>query len=171
MSANLPDYHPLVTGLSRQLLAKFAPEEIDMFDEWAEEFYKNPIPPEINGQSSDDPLSFGLNEILLAVTPAILAMATAVVKFICDQAFQSLKDKSSELIRSEVEKLFNKTDPRDKTDDSSLIKFTSEELRILRHIAIQEAKVYGIQANQAELMADGLLQPLFLRGATDRSSK
>src|SRR5574341_2140968 len=138
MSTTKFEDHDFVNGLARELVVKFAPEEIDMFDDLAKEFYKAPTAPNVDDQSND-PLGFGLNEMLLAITPVALAMTNAVLNFIATSALEALKEQSSERIHTEIKKLFKAFD---KEDHQLLLQFNREEIPILRRIAIQEAEKF-----------------------------
>lgn len=68
-------------SIARLIVAQVAPQELPLFPDLAELYFDDPTPPDLSPTSHYDPLSMGLGEVLVAVTPA----ATAVAVFILAQ--------------------------------------------------------------------------------------
>lgn len=160
MSDNTFKDKDFINELSKKLVVEFAPEEIDMFDELAKEYYENPGPPDKSNQA-DDPLGLGLDLALSVVTPVALTMATAVLNFVMKSTLDAVKNETSERIQGQVKRLFSGIDDKDNNESELRIQIKPEEIKTLRRIAIQEAQKFGY-IEGAEQMADELIRPLMI---------
>jgi hypothetical protein len=148
------DGRQLITDLSKQMVTQVAPEELDLFDELIEEYFDDPSPPDLSESDDDDALGFGLNEVVVAITPAAAAAASSAVGYILTEVLKSAQEESAAVLAKKVRKLF---DPKDKTGA-----LTTEQLRQIRRLALSQAKVFGMEAGQARSMADALVGSLAL---------
>ncbi len=64
----------LIEDISRQVVAQVAPEEIDIFEPLLAAYLADPTPPDLSVTTHHDPTSMGLDEVLVAVTPAVAAV-------------------------------------------------------------------------------------------------
>lgn len=64
--------------VAQLIVTQVASEELPVFTDLAELYFADPIPPDLSLTPHYDPLSIGLGELLVAVTPA----ATAVVVYV-----------------------------------------------------------------------------------------
>ena len=160
MSTQIFQDKDFINGLSKKIVVEFAPEEIDMFDELAQEYYQDPTPPDASKQT-DTPLGFGVNIAFSIMTPAAIAMATTALNFVMASAVEAIKNESYERIQEKVKSLFNIIDNKDKQESVSIFQISPEEFEELKHLAVREAQRYGF-TNEAEQMADELIRPLRL---------
>lgn len=62
-------------SIAQLIVAQVAPAELPIFDDLAALYFADPTPPDLSTTSYPDPLSMGLGELLVAVTPAATAVA------------------------------------------------------------------------------------------------
>ena len=72
-----PDGRAFVQDVAKRIVADLGADELEIFPELAEDFFAGELTPE--RVTGEDPLGFGLNETLEAISPAALASASAVV--------------------------------------------------------------------------------------------
>lgn len=148
------DGRQLITDLSKQMVTQVAPEELDLFDELIEEYFDDPSPPDLSESDDDDALGFGLNGVVVAITPAAAAAASSAVGYILSEVLKSAQEEGAAVLAKKVRRLLN---PKDKTEA-----LTTEQLRQVRRLALTQAKVFGMEAGQARSMADALVGSLAL---------
>lgn len=156
MSMQTPEENEFVRELSKELVVQFAPEELDMFDELYDEYQKHPEPPAA-GRSSDDALGSGLGEVLVAVTPAASAMATAVLSFVVSEFLKASKDEASDKITAKVKALFNPKSPE------KAAPLSAEQLEKVQKVAARRAMDFGLPPEQAKQMSLALIGSLSLK--------
>ena len=154
MWAEAREGRQLITDLSKQMVTQVAPEELDLFDELIEEYFDDPSPPDLSESDDDDALGFGLNGVVVAITPAAAAAASSVIGYIVSEVLKAAQEESAAVLVSKVRKLFNSKD-----ESESL---TTEQLRQVRRLALSQAKVFGMETSQARSMADALVGSLAL---------
>ena len=148
-----PEGDEFVRELAKQLVVQFAPEELDMFDELYGEYRQHPEPAAA-GQGSDDALGSGLGEVLVAVTPAASAMATAVLSFVVSEFLKASQDEASEKIKTKVKSLFHSKSP-EKT-----VPLSPEQLEKVQKVAAKRAVDFGLSPEQAKQMSLALIGSL-----------
>jgi hypothetical protein len=162
----------LVDQLSLIMLQQIAPEELVLYDETAEEYFRDP---ELTMQPKpkDEAVGFGLE--LAMYTPCVLAIATAAVRFlataVANAAHDELSDELKPIVADSVRRLFRRQPSQPKaahssTDvDQKLSRTLSPETgREIRRIALQRARQSGIDDERAALLADALVGALFVQG-------
>lgn len=165
MWTDTPEGRKLIQELSKDIVAETAPEEMDLFDELVMEYFNNPAPPDLSAKPKDDPLGFGLNEVLIAVTPAAAAMVNEVLKHLMTESIGAVKDESSDMVKKKVKKLFNpekKDDQPTKKDDGEVRPLNKEQLEQVKKLARKQAIKFGIGPDKAEKMANALVGSLVL---------
>lgn len=148
----------LIVELSKQIVEQMAPEETDLFDELMESYFVDPSPPDLTANPGDDPLGFGVNDLMVAVTPAAAAVASAAIAFVMSVLAKAARDEGAEQIRRRL-----KSALRDKrnTEDSRLA-LTSSQLETLLTITRETAERYGMDTEQSDAMANAVLVTLLL---------
>jgi hypothetical protein len=146
----------LIEELSQQVISEVAPEELDIFDDLSAEYFADPTPPDLNAQESDDALGFGLNEVLIAATPAANAMIGIVLAFAIQTVIQAAGDETSDFVRGRIKALFGKGAKQEAP------RFSQDQLRHMRQIAEAEAKRFGLDDQAAAAMADSLFRRMVL---------
>lgn len=158
MWSDSPEGKTLIEGLARDLLNDVAPEEMDMFDELAQDYFADASPPDFKKGPADDALGFGMGEMLTAATPALMAVASGVIGYIVQEVFQSAQQETiiaglKALLRRRAEQT---------TAAAPSIRLTEAQLAHIRQIALQQAEAYGLGQAEAEQMVHALIGRLVL---------
>lgn len=149
----------LIRELSRDVIVEAVPEEIDLFDELVAEYFQNPNPPASSTPSKEDPLGFGVEEILIAATPAAAAMVDIVLNYLISEVLKATREESAESIRKKIRTLFG-NDNKDREEPAPL---TREQLEQVKKLSRKQAIKFGIGPEKAEKMADALVGSLALK--------
>jgi len=144
----------LITDLSKDLVTQVAPEELELFDELIQEYFHDPRPQDSAEADGDDALGFGLSEAVVVITPAAAAAVSSALGYILTEVLKSAQEEGAAVLGKKIKKLLN---PKDKTEA-----LTTEQLKQIRRLALTQAKLFGVEANQARQMADALVGSLVL---------
>ena len=157
MWTETPEGHALIRDITQTIVTQVAPEELDLFDELLQEYFTNPQPaPQTT--SSDDPLGFGVGEVVAAITPAAAAMVSVVLSYLLPEVLKVSSQESAALIMARAKKLFQRM--IGKTD--TLPPLTHAQLTHVKNLACQQALKFGVKAKIAEQMATALAGSLAL---------
>ncbi len=163
-----PGDRALLEELARLALEGVAPEELVLFDETAEEYFRDPDAV-LNPRRRDESVGFGLDAALL--TPYLLAVATPVLTFLLDTVAKTAKEEAAPVVRDLVRRLFRKVlpssaeprpggaEPADRADALS-----PDQAAEVRRIALSRASDLGLPAEQARLLADSVVGGLVVAG-------
>jgi hypothetical protein len=155
----------LIRELSKTVVTETVQVEMDLFEELVEGYFQHPVPPEPSAQLRDDPLGFGLDEVLIAVTPAAAAMVSAVLNHLGTEFIHVAKDESAEVVKKRVKELFQKKKKSDKLVkkvDKGVRPLNKEQLEQVKKLARNEAIRFGVSKDKAEKMANALVGKLAL---------
>lgn len=152
------DERKLIAELSKEIVSQIAPEELELFDELMQEYFDNPVPPDLTVDDSDDALGFGLSEVMVAITPAAAAVTIAALGFIVSTVQQFAKDQSAELPARGLRQFF--VDRKQAAIAESPL--TPAQLEELRRITQITAIQYGMDDERAEAMTNAVLVTLML---------
>lgn len=158
MSAANSEYRDLVMDLSKEVIVSTEPDEVEMFDDLADEYFNDPTPPNLSASASDDALGFGLNELMVAASPAALAMVSVVINYVAKVALDTFKDEGTDFIKQKVKNWFQARTEEKSQPSSGLILPGSPESKEVYEIAVLEAKRFGMSDQKAKQMADDLLR-------------
>ena len=89
----------LIADLARDLVSQTAPQELPLFRANSAAFFENPDKLLAEQRSKDEMLGFGAVEAVALMTPAILAVSSAIVQFLIAEIKKSATGESSALIR------------------------------------------------------------------------
>ena len=87
--------------------------------------------------------------MLVAVTPLVVLVIQAVVKFIGEEVLKATKEESSALIAKKVKTIFNPSDE----NKGVLPTLTKEQLETIKNLVRKEARRGGMKRKKAEDMA------------------
>lgn len=149
MWTNTDKGREFITELAKSIITEVEPAELPLFDELILEYFADPTPPDLSVQMSDDPAGSGLGEIMVAVTPAAAAIASAVLTYILTEVIKTFQEESAEALKKKIKGLFRKK-------DDSPSPLTTEQLEQIRKIALKKAQEFGVEANQARQIANEL---------------
>ena len=154
MWTDTPEGRQLIANLSRQVVDKTAPEELDMFDELLADYYANPHPPEKGAHADDDTLAFGVAEAFIAVTPVAAAVVSSMLTYILQEVIKTTQEEGAKAIAKKISDVIN---PQNK--ETAL---TQDQLQQVRKQALKQAKAFGMDNKHAGKMADALIGRLVL---------
>jgi hypothetical protein len=141
----------LIAEVSRNIVAGVAAEELELFDELAQDFFEHPQPTG-SSTSADDPLGFGL-ETLAAVTPAALAMVQVVVVYLASEVIKAARDETAKAVTSRVRSHLSGKKP---------VSLSVEQLKHVRELSRQQALKFGMSKEAAESMSQALVGSLVI---------
>jgi hypothetical protein len=154
----IPDEaRPVTEHVARYIVQNTAPDEIEFFDELAEEYFADPAPPDLAAAADDDPLAFGAEGLIAAATPAALAMVSTAIAYIASEVIKATQEEAAGYLVGEIKKRFNP-----KSQDVAL---NGAQLKGVYEAAVAEGILYGMGQKQAEMMARSLAGTLALRPA------
>lgn len=155
-----------VKQISKGIIDQVAPEESDLFDDLITDYFQNPVPPDLSDPGKDDPLGFGLGEILIAATPAAAAIVSSVLNYLMTEAVKTGKAEAAEVLKQRIKSLFHPEENKDKAggnkDHKDIPPLTREQLVEVKRIVHQQAAKFGLSPGKAELMAAATIGTLAL---------
>jgi hypothetical protein len=144
----------LVAELARLVLEQAAPEELVLFPETAEEYFRDPQAV-VDRKRRDEPLGFGLDVAML--TPYVLAVATSVIRFLASTVVEAVREESRPLVTRILRRLLRQPDPGSEDAGDAPPPLRTDQVRQVREIAYQRAKRLGLDENQAVVLADSVV--------------
>jgi hypothetical protein len=153
-SVDLPqaDEQDLVRILAASAVGHLSPEELDVFDETAQEFFDDPENV-LRSSDKDEAVGFGLE--LAMITPVVLAVVTSVIKFLASIVAAATKETATPVLVGTLRRLLHIRDDGAATPaaasplDAGLIQRVHE-------IAFQRAITLGLPEDRARLLADAV---------------
>jgi hypothetical protein len=158
----------LVGELAHAVVGRVAPEELVLFEETEADYFRDPRLP--GAGRRDEAVGFGLEMALL--TPYVLAVGTAVVRFLAsvvsDTVRDELKDELKPAIPGPVRRLFRRDDSpaagREAREHARAPGLTVAKAREVRRVALQQARQSGLDDEKAALLADAFVGALAVSG-------
>jgi hypothetical protein len=147
--------------LARRVVRKIAPEELSSFDIVAAPYLERPNQAERRlRQAHDDPLGFGLGDIVAMATPVIALVSGSVITAVSDSVGKAVRDGTTSTARKAWRKLRGKpTEPLELPSTP----LTKAQLTEVRQIALERARSLGMKQQKAEALADAVIAALVLR--------
>jgi hypothetical protein len=149
----------LVTELARLALEQAAPEELVLFSETAEEYFKDPQAV-LDPNRRDEALGFGLDVAML--TPYVLAVATPVIRYLTSTVAEAVGQEAKPLVARLVRRLLRQPSPAPEPASAAPPPLTTEQARQVHELAYEHAKRLGLDEDQAVLLADSMVGRLVL---------
>jgi hypothetical protein len=147
--------------LARRVVRKIAPEELSSFDIVAAPYLESPKQAERRlRQAHDDPLGFGLGDIVAMATPVIALVSGSVITAVSDSVGKAVRDGTTSTARKAWRKLRGK--PAEPLELPST-PLTKAQLTEVRQIALERALSLGMKQHKAEALADAVIAALVLR--------
>jgi hypothetical protein len=156
------DEQDLVAALARDAVASTAPEELPLFRRTSEAYFADPSGVLSKAEPRDEALGFGVEQALILVTPAALAVATSVVQFLSNEVGGALKEEVAPRIKDLVEGLFQRGDATGDGDTTEKPKkpepppLTKEQLDEVYRVANTVARRL-LPADRASTLADAVV--------------
>jgi hypothetical protein len=151
MWSGTPEGQELIQEVSKGIVAEVDPEELALFDELMESYFANPQP---SSTERDDPLGFGLGQLVSLVTPAAGAAVSAVLTYILNEVIKTAQEEGAKAVTKRI---------RDWLNAKPVAKaLTGAQLQRIQEITIQQAELFGMNPTKARLMARALVGSLAL---------
>lgn len=147
--------------LARRVVRKIAPEELPSFDIVAAPYLESPEQAERRlRQAHDDPLGFGLADVVALATPVVALVSGSVITAVSDSVGKAVRDGAVGALRKAWRKLRRK--PLEPLELPST-PLTTAQLAEVRQIALERALSLGMKRQKAEALADAVVAALVLR--------
>ncbi|MDX8145410.1 hypothetical protein SK854_25090 [Lentzea sp. BCCO 10_0061] len=147
--------------LARRVVRKIAPEELSSFDIVAAPYLESPKQAERRlRQAHDDPLGFGLGDIVAMATPVIALVSGSVITAVSDSVGKAVSDGTTNAVRKAWRKLRGKPAATLELPSTPL---TTTQLAEVRQIALERALSLGMDQQKADALADAVIAALVLR--------
>jgi hypothetical protein len=181
MWTNTQEGRQVVDEISKQLVMQLAPEEIDLFDDLAREVYDHPAHEGSPPPQQDDALGFGAQEMVIALTPAVVGTVKTVLEYVLSESLETFKGESAAWVQARVKTLFKPASAVPdgaETGDSAAgeaaspapgaalagpgFSISKENLAKIQALAKKQARIHGLPPKEAQQMADALIGRLIL---------
>lgn len=141
--------------LARRVVRKIAPEELPSFDIVAAPYLESPKQAERRlRQAHDDPLGFGLGDIVAMATPVIALVSGSVITAVSDSVGKAVRDGTANAARKAWRKFRGKPVEPLELPSTPL---TTAQLTEVRQIALARALSLGMKQQKAEALADAVV--------------
>jgi hypothetical protein len=148
----------LASELAALSLEDAAPEELALFPEISEEYFRDPDGV-INAQSRDEAVGFGLDIAML--TPYLLAVAMPVVQLVASVVEETAKEEAKASLASAVRRLLRRDQGAPAEPDTQPA-LSRDQARQVRQAAYDQARGLGVDEQRAGLLADSLVGRLLV---------
>ena len=147
----------LASELAALSLEDAAPEELVLFPEVAEEYFRDPDGV-LNAQGRDEAVGFGLDVAML--TPYALAVVVPVIKFLASVVEETAKEEVRTSLSERIRRLFRRDaeeTPEPGAAAAPAFALSREQARAVRQTAFDQARGLGVDDARAGLLADSLV--------------
>ncbi|MEU0879071.1 hypothetical protein ABZ345_10770 [Lentzea sp. NPDC005914] len=142
-------------------MGKIAPEELPSFDIVAAPYLESPEQAERRlRRAHDDPLGFGLGDIVAMATPVVALVSGSVITAVSDSVGKAVHKGTTSALRKAWRKLRGK--PAEPLELPST-PLTTTQLAEVRRIALERALSLGMKQQKADALADAVVAALVLR--------
>ena len=149
-----------IKEISKSIIKEIAPEELDLFDELASDYFKNPTT-HLFKEDKEDPLSFGINETVIAITTVTLAAAKATLDYLTEASMGTIKEAGALVIKGKIKKLFDLA--KDNKSQNDIPPLSKEQMRMIHKIVVKQAKEFGVSPNKANQIAKAISGTLSMK--------
>lgn len=147
----MEDDNTLIAELTQAALTTAAPDELVVFEETAQEYFADPQAA-LTAAKGDAAVGFGLE--LAMLTPAALAIGTAVLQSVLSLLSDKVAEAGSRGIMTLLRKVLRREAPPEQ------LGLTTAQAQHVRLIALQRAHALGLPETQARLLADSFVGAL-----------
>ena len=148
----------LASELAALSLEDAAPEELALFPEISEEYFRDPDGV-IGARSRDEAVGFGLDIAML--TPYFLAVATPVVQLLASVVQESAREEVKAPVATAIRRLLRRDGNATAGGDAQAA-LSREQARQVRQTAYDQARTLGMDEERAGLLADSLVGRLLV---------
>jgi hypothetical protein len=141
----------LIAELTQLALTTAAPDELEVFDETAQEYFADPQAA-LTAAGGDEAVGFGLE--LAMLTPAALAIGSAVLQSVVGLLSGKAVEAGQRGILAVLRKVMRREAP------PAELGLTPDQAQHVRLVALQRAHALGLPEAQARLLADSFVGAL-----------
>lgn len=154
------DEHDLTTELAAAVVERVSPDELPIFDDVAEEYFRDPARA-LADNRRDEPLGFGLD--LALVGPYALAIAVPVVQLLGSIAQDLIKDLAKDAaephLRDLVRRMLTRRTGR-RASGALPVTLTPAQVLKVQNTSFRTATSLGLPDEQARLLSDAIVGSL-----------
>jgi hypothetical protein len=122
------------------------------------EYFQHPNPPKVSGSEKDDPLGFGIEETLIAITPAAAAVANMVLNHMLSEFIKITESESAEAVKGKIKGLFHSGNKV----QGNPTPLTKDQLENIKKVARNQAIRHGVKPDKADQIANSVIGRLAL---------
>jgi hypothetical protein len=159
-----PGERLLIAQVAREVVAREAPEEEEVFDPMADAFFAGT---QRRTTKDDDMLGFGVSDVAIALTPVVLAMTDDVVKYLWAETVKAMRGQAAERIHAAVRALFKRAGEGARSPAASAAAATTPGVPVtpallaeIRKRCVVTAIGLGIKPERAGVLADAVVGQL-----------
>lgn len=157
------DLDPQVAELAKEVVMSIAPSEGPLFNSVAREYARHPDRALKESVGKDEVLGFGV-ELGLLLTPAVIAVAQTVIKFVGTEILKIGQQAAGTAVDSAVHNVVSRAMAGGAAAKAAgPTPFTAEQLSAVRNVALNRALSLHLEHDQAERLADAMVARLATR--------
>lgn len=146
------EHRALVQDLAAAVVEELDPDELAVFDETADEYFRDPQAV-LNPKRRDEAVGFGIDAAL--ITPIVLAVAGPVVEFLTGVVVQAVGEGVKPTLVRVLRRVL-RLDDAGAPSPGEVPRLTQEQVEHVRSIAYARACDVGLEENRARLLADSV---------------
>jgi hypothetical protein len=148
----------LVSEIARDLLAELAPQEMPIFPAASRAYFADPAAALKQYRSRDSALGFGVDPLMVFLTPLVLQVSSEVFEFLTDVAKKAVEAGLAKEIPEIIKGMFRKL--RSESDPPSVL--TRDQIALIHGNVLTAAKRLHMPPEKARLLADAVTSRLVL---------
>ena len=141
----------LVRALAASVVGDLSPDELDVFDETAEEFFADPDEV-LRAGDKDEAVGFGLE--LALITPVVLAVVTSVVRFLASLLADAMQETARPAVVRTLRRVLRIREGG--ATAQAEVSLDADQLRRVHEVAMNRAVSLGLPEDRARLLADSI---------------
>jgi hypothetical protein len=148
----------LIDSTSRDIVAQLAPQELPLFQDMSDEYFRNPGKARKLQESSDGMVGFGGVEVAL-LTPLVLTIAMEVIKFVLEPVKTSLAGFIGDFFKQLMRRFQVDSQVTEKATAAAL---SPERLKEARDYGLKVARELKLSDVQAAMVVDSMIAKLVI---------
>ena len=153
------DLDPDVAQLARDVVGTMAPAELPLFNTVSREYARDPDRALKASVGQDEVLGFGV-EVGLLLTPAVIAVAETVIKFVAAEILKIGQQAAGTAVDSTVHELVSRAVGGSSEKAAKRAAFSAEQLAEVRKVAVGRALSLHLEHDRADQLADAMVARL-----------
>jgi hypothetical protein len=146
-----------ITDIARDVLAELAPQEIPIFPAASRAYFADPPAALKQYRSKDNALGFGVDPLLVSLTPFVLHTLLETFQFLTDIAKKAVEAGLAKEIPEIVKAMFRKFHS---SEPPAALVLTKEQTRLIHENILESAKRLRFPPDKARSLADAIIARL-----------